>query len=321
MKTRRLANTDLELTTIGLGTWAIGGSWEFGWGRQDEGDSIAAILEALDNGINWIDTAPIYGCGKSEEIIAKALKKCSKLPKIATKCGLLWNAKKEKFGCLDRKSIIEECDNSLRRLGIETIDLYQIHRPLDAQIEEAFEAMHACIKSGKVRYAGVSNFSIEQMLRVMKVGPLASLQPPYSMLHREIEAETLDFCVKNSIGVVVYSPMGRGLLTGKFSHKRLSELPLDDHRLKSPDFQPPCFDATLELVEELKKIAADNKITPAQLAISWTLRRKEVTAAIVGARRKGQIAETAAAADIELSTADIEAIENLLQKRNQKIKG
>ncbi len=320
MRSKRLGNTDLELTTVGLGTWAIGGSWQYGWGPQLDSDSIDAIVEAFDAGINWLDTAPIYGCGKSEETIAKALKKCSKPPIIATKCGLIWNENREKINDLSRKSILVECDNSLRRLGIDVIDLCQIHWPIpDNQLEEAVDALNFCVKAGKIRYIGVSNFTIEQMERVMKVASIASLQPPYNMLNRKIEGEILEFCSRNNIGILAYSPMNRGLLTGKFSSEYLGRLAPDDHRLKSPDFQQPYFSATLELVEELKKIAADNKITVAQLALSWVLRKQQVTAAIVGARRKGQIAETAAAADIELCAADIERIEELLQLRKEKI--
>jgi len=320
MQTRQLGYTDLKLTTVGLGTWAMGGPWQFGWGPQNDNEAIAAISAALDVGINWIDTAPVYGLGHSEELIGKVLKQTNQKPLIATKCGLLWNEKKEKVGCLKRKSIRQECHASLKRLRVEVIDLYQMHWP-DPQedIEQAWEEMAKLADQDKVRYLGVSNFNVEQIKRLQKIYPVASLQPPYSMLHREVEDELLGYCVRNNIGVVAYSPMQRGLLTGKFSHERLAALPLDDHRRRNPDFQEPQFTATLELVEQLKEITERNGRTLAQLAISWVLRRPEVTAAIVGARRPQQIAETAPASDWNLSEEDIEAIEKLLAERQAKI--
>lgn len=297
----------------------MGGPWQFGWGPQDDNEAIAAISAALDEGINWIDTAPIYGLGHSEELIGKALRQTSHEPLIATKCGLLWNEKKEKVGCLKRKSIRRECHASLKRLRVEVIDLYQMHWPdPEEDIEQAWEEMAKLADQDKVRYLGVSNFNIEQIKRVQKLHPVASLQPSYSMLHREAEDELLGYCARNNIGVVAYSPMQRGLLTGKFSQERLAALPLDDHRRRNPDFQEPRFTATLELVEHLKEIAERNGRTLAQLAISWVLRRPEVTAAIVGARRPRQITETAPASDWNLSEEDIEAIEKLLAERQAK---
>jgi len=320
MKTRKLGNTDLNLTTVGLGTWAMGGPWQFGWGPQDDSQAIDSILKALDVGINWIDTAPIYGCSHSEQLLGKALKQTSLKPIIATKCGLLWNEKREKTDCLDADSIIKECNASLKRLGIETIDLYQMHWPNpDNQIEEAFQAMAKLVKQGKVRHIGVSNFSADQLKRIKDIAPIASLQPPYSMLKRDFEDNLTDYCEQNNIGVIVYSPMQRGLLTGKFNDERLKSLAPDDHRLKNPDFQSPSFAATMELVENLKPIAEKNNITLAQLAISWTLRSDVVTAAIVGARKPDQIIETAKASNIELSTEDINEIQLLLKQRQQKL--
>jgi len=320
MQRRKLGYTDLKLTTIGLGTWAIGGPWQFGWGPQDDGEAIAAILKALDLGVNWIDTAAIYGCGHSEELVGKALKQTRIRPIIATKCGLLWDEKREKVNCLKSQSIREECHASLKRMGVEGIDLYQIHRPEpDSDIEQAWEEMARLQEQGKVKHIGVSNFSVTQLDRIRKIAPVASLQPPYSMLRREVEDELLGYCAENNIGVVAYSPMQRGLLTGKFSQERLAGLPLDDHRRRSPDFQEPQFTATLQLVDQLRPIAERNGRTLAQLAISWVLRRSEVTAAIVGARRPEQIAETAAASDWTLSQEDIEEIEQLLAERQEKI--
>jgi aryl-alcohol dehydrogenase-like predicted oxidoreductase len=320
MQKRKLGYTNLKLTTVGLGTWAMGGPWQFGWGPQDDGEAIAAILTALEEGINWIDTAPVYGCGHSEELVGKALKQTRQKPFIATKCGLLWNEKREKIGCLKAKSIRKECEASLKRLGIDIIDLYQMHWPEpEEDVAQAWEEMARLTEDGKVRYIGVSNFNIEQIKRIEKIAPIASLQPPYSMLNREVEDELLGYCAENNIGVVAYSPMQRGLLTGKFSQERLAGLPLDDHRRRMPEFQEPQFSATLQLVDQLRPIAKRNGRTLAQLAISWVLRRSEVTAAIVGARSPEQIAETAAASDWTLAQEDIEEIEQLLAERQEKI--
>jgi len=320
MRRRQLSYTDLKLTTIGLGTWAMGGPWQFGWGPQDDDQAVDTILTALDSGINWIDTAPIYGLGHSEELIGKALKQTSHKPFIATKCGLQWNDRKEKVNCLKSQSIREECHASLKRLGIEVIDLYQMHWPQpEEDIEQAWEEMAKLTEQGKVRYIGVSNFNIDQIKRLQKIQNPASLQSHYNMLHREIEDEVLDYCAENNIGVIAYSPMAKGLLTGKFSQERLAGLPLDDHRRRSPDFHDPQFTATLQLVDRLRPIGKRNGKTLAQLAISWVLRRSEVTAAIVGARRPEQITETAAASDFELTNEDIEEIEQLLAERQKKI--
>ncbi len=322
MKTRQLGDTDLNLTTVGLGTWAIGGPWQFGWGRQDDDQAVAAILGALEAGINWIDTAPIYGLGHSEELVGKALKQTWAKPFIATKCSLFWSEKRGVINCLKHQSIIDECHASLKRLDIETIDLYQIHWPQPPEdLEQAWRAMAELKQQGKVRYLGVSNFNIEQMKLIKKIAPIDSLQPPYSMLHRQVEEEVLSYCDKNNIGVVAYSPMQRGLLTGKFSAERLASLPDDDHRKKSSEFQEPQFSLTLELVAKLQKIAEQNNMTVAQLAISWVLRRGEVTAAIVGARNPKQIKETAPAADYEINAEDIEKIETLLTQWQEKVYG
>ena len=321
MKKARLGNSELQITTVGLGTWAIGGPWQFGWGKQDDNDSIKAILESLETGVNWLDTAPIYGCGHSEEIVGRTLKQVSRKPLIATKCSLLWNDKREKISCLKEKSILAECDASLKRLGVEVIDLYQMHwGSPDEDLEEGYGAMAKCVKAGKVRYLGVSNYTIEQIKRVMKIHPLTSLQPPYSMFKREIEDEFLPFCKKNNIGVIVYSPMHKGMLTGKFTAQSVEALPADDVRKKTGDFQMPNLEINLKYIEKLKTIAKRNGYTVAQLAIAWTLRKPEVTAAIVGARKPGQIKETAPAADIILSSDDISEIEEILKKRSKELK-
>lgn len=320
MRTRRLGNTDLELTVVGLGTWAMGGPWQYGWGPQDENEAIAAILKAIDLGINWIDTAAIYGCGRSEELLGIALKKTKIKPIIATKCGLLWNEKREKVNCLKAESIRKECEDSLKRLCIETIDLYQMHWPdPEKDIEEGWEEMARLQKQGKVRHIGVCNYNTAQLDRIRKIAPVASLQPPYNMNNRGVEKDLLGYCAKNNMGVVTYSPMQRGLLTGKFSKKYLATLAPDDHRLKSGDYQEPEFSATLSLVDKLRPIAERNKRTLPQLAIAWVLRRSEVTAAIVGARKPSQIAETAPACDWVLTKNDIAEIEKLLAERENKL--
>jgi aryl-alcohol dehydrogenase-like predicted oxidoreductase len=322
MQTRKLGSTDLMLTTVGLGTWAIGGPWQFGWGPQDDGEAVAAILTGLEAGINWIDTAPVYGLGHSEELVGQALRQTKHKPCIATKCGLLWNEKREKVPHLKRESIRRECLASLQRLGVERIDLYQMLWPDPPQdIEEAWEEMAKLAEEGKVRYLGVCNYNAEQIERVRRIHPVSSLQPPYSMLRRDVEKELLGYCAQHGIGVVAYSPMQRGLLTGQFSHERLAALAPDDHRRRMPEFQEPAFSASLELVEGLKKIAERNRRTVAQLAISWVLRRPEVAAAIVGARRPSQITETVGASDWNLSKKDIDKIEKLLAQRERRLAG
>ena len=314
MRTRKLGITDLELTAIGLGTWAIGGSWEFGWGSQDEADSIRTILTAVDSGINWIDTAPIYGCGQAEYIIGQALRELREKPFIATKCSLLWNDKREKINCLDHDSIITECEASLKRLGVEVIDLYQMHWPApDEQLEEGWGAMAELVQQGKVRYIGASNFTMRQMKRVMDIHAPASLQPPYSMLRRDAEELLLPYCRQHDIGVVAYSPMQKGLLTGKFSVEHLKTLAADDHRLRDLNFNGETFHKNLAIIDALRPIAWRNNRTLAQLAIAWVLRREEVTAAIVGARKQNQIEETVQAVDWVLGEQDIAEIETVLK--------
>jgi aryl-alcohol dehydrogenase-like predicted oxidoreductase len=321
MQTRKLGWTDLNLSPIGLGTWAIGGGgWKYGWGPQDDQESIATIRHALDLGINWIDTAAVYGLGHSEEVVGKAIKGFKEKPIIATKCGLVWDKEGNISNRLKKESICSEVNASLRRLDVEVIDLYQIHWPIpDEDIEEAWGAIADLVKEGKIRYAGVSNFSVKQLKRIQPIHPVASLQPPYSMLERGIEKELLDYCSANNIGVIVYSPMQKGLLTGKLTQERIQNLPEDDHRRGDPHFQEPELSANLELVEGLRSIAEKSGRTVAQLAIAWVLRRPEVTAAIVGARRPSQIEETVVAGEWMLSEEDIVAIEVLLDKRQKAL--
>ncbi len=321
MKTRKLGWTPLNLSTIGLGTFALGGSgWAFSWGPQNDNDSIATILRALDMGVNWIDTAPVYGVGHAEEIVGKAIRGLSNKPIIATKCGLVWDRNLSIYGCLNKKSVRSEIEASLKRLQIDVIDLMQIHWPNpDKDIEEAWSTIAELVKEGKIRYAGVSNFDVGQLKRAQAIHPVASLQPPYSMLQRGIEDEILAYCDEHNIGVIVYSPMQQGLLTGKFSKERLQNLPVEDHRRRDPHFQEPELSINLELINKLYPLAQRSGHTLARLAIAWVLRRPEVSAAIVGARVPSQIKETISAADWMLSEVDISAIERLLQERSKKL--
>lgn len=320
MQTRKLGWTDLQLTTIGYGSWALGGSdWIWSWGPQDDLASEATILRAIELGVNWIDTAAVYGLGHSEEVVGLALKKITKKPILATKCSLVWDSSKNVSPRLKKESVRIEIEASLRRLGVDAIDLYQIHWPNpEVDIEEGWSAMADLVKEGKVRYIGVSNFSVEQMKRIQPIHRIASLQPPFSMLKREIESELLGYCAANQIGVVAYSPMQKGLLTGKFQ-ERLGHLTADDHRGQDPDFKDPLLKIHLELVENLRPIAAKHGISVAQLAIAWVLRRPEVTSAIVGARKPSQIDETVAAGDCTLIDEEIRLLDKLLADHNRAL--
>ncbi len=321
MRRRVLGASGLELTAIGLGTWAIGGpDWEFGWGPQDDQDSVAAIHRALDLGINWVDTAAAYGLGRSEEVVGKAVRGRRDKVILATKCSLTWDpGERVIIHNLKAASVRAEIEASLRRLSTDYIDLYQIHWPNpEPEIEEGWGEIARAVKAGKIRFAGVSNFNVEQMKRIAKIHPIASLQPPYSMLRRDVEPETLPYCKANGIGVICYSPMQMGILSGRFTRERAGALPQNDQRSKRPDFTEPVLSANLDLVESLKPIAAGHSV--GELAIAWVLRRPEVTAAIVGARRPSQIEELAAASEWELSPADLRRIESLLSERGKRIK-
>ena len=322
MRTRRLGFTDLELTTVGLGTLAIGGPWDFGWGPQDDAASVATIHRALDLGINWMDTAPAYGLGHSEEIVGKAIRGRRDDVIVATKCGLVWDnpSTRSVESRLKAASVRKEAEASLRRLQVDVIDLYQIHWPNpDVDLEEAWEEIARLVEEGKVRYAGVSNFSVEQIERARRIHPVASLQPPYSMVQRSVERDLLDYCLENEIGVVVYSPMQGGLLTGKFSRDLFSALPEDDWRRKNSQFQDPDFSATLALVDRLRPVAERAGRSLAELAIAWVLRRPAVTSAIVGARRPDQIEQTSNAGNWQLTSAQVDTIEELLAAREAGI--
>ena len=322
MQTRKLGYSDLNLTTIGLGTWAMGGgAWKFGWGPQNDQASIDSIHKALDLGINWIDTAPIYGHGRSEQVVGQAIKGRRESIIIATKCGRIWDEGSTEIGkSLKRDSIRQEVENSLRRLDINEIDLYQMHWPQpDDEIEEGWQTMSTLVKEGKVRYVGVSNFNLDQLKRIQNIHPVTSLQPPYSMLRREVENEILPYCRENNIGVIAYSPMQAGLLTGKFDRQRAAELPNSDWRSRNPYFTEPQLSINLDTVDKLRKITSKIGITLAQLSLAWVLRRTEMTSAIVGARHPKQIEETAAASDIQLSQEHIDQIEMILLERDATI--
>ena len=323
MKTRKLGWTDLNLTTIGLGTFALGGpGWIASWGPQDDKDSINTIRRALDYGINWLDTAAVYGFGHAEEVVAKAIKGLSKRPIIATKCSSLGNADGSITQCLKRDSIRSEIECSLERLGVDVIDIYFIHWPIpDEDVEEGWSAMAELVKEGKVRYAAASNFSVAQLKRVMPIHPVAAIQNAYSMIEREPEKELLDYCKHNNIGVVVWGPLGHGLLTGKFTRERLRNLDKDDtfRRTRSVHFKEPEVSRNIELADKLGPIAVKKGRTVAQLAIAWVLKRPELTSAIVGARKPSQIEETAGAGDWELSKEDVAVIDELLAERYKKL--
>jgi aryl-alcohol dehydrogenase-like predicted oxidoreductase len=321
MKFRKLGYTDMNLSRVGLGAWAIGGGdWQYGWGPQDDAESIATIRRAIELGINWVDTAAVYGLGHSEEIVGQAVKGMVDKPYIATKCSLVWGDDRVIYNSLKKDSIRKEAEQSLRRLQVDTIDLYQIHWPNpEPDIEEGWGEIARLVQEGKIRYAGVSNFNIEQLHRIQPIHPVASLQPPYSMLRRGVEDGLLQYCFENQIGVVVYSPMQKGLLTGKITRQRVENFPDDDNRSRDRMFTEPELSTNLQLVERLRQLADGRGISVAQLAIAWVLRRPEVTAAIVGARRPDQIEETVGAGDIELTTADLDAVEELLDWRKELI--
>jgi aryl-alcohol dehydrogenase-like predicted oxidoreductase len=303
---RTLGNSDLQLTPIGFGAWAIGGgNWDFGWGPQDDNESIAAIHRALDLGVNWIDTAAIYGLGRSEEVVARALKTTSHKPMVFTKCAMRWHSDRSIYRSLKAASLAEELEASLRRLGVETIDLYQIHWPIpDPEIEEGWEALARFRKQGKVRWIGVSNFSVEQMKRIQKIAPITSLQPPYSLLRRAVEDEILLFTQANGIGVINYSPMVSGLLTGKMTAERIAALPTDDWRRRSPEFNQPKLNHNLQLVELLREIGDGHGVSPGVVAVAWTLNHPAITAAIVGGRSAQQVEGLAPALEFRLTAEE-----------------
>jgi aryl-alcohol dehydrogenase-like predicted oxidoreductase len=316
MHTKRLGNSDLFITPIGFGAWAIGGSgWEFAWGAQDDRESMAAIWDALEAGVNWIDTAAVYGLGHSEEVVARALHGMNNRPYVFTKCSMVWDARREISRSLKAESIRRECEASLRRLRVEAIDLYQIHWPQPVEdIEEGWATLAALKKEGKVRNIGVSNFNVAQMIRAQTIAPITSLQPPYSLLHREVEEEILPFAAWLNVGVIAYSPMASGLLTGAMSADRVARLPADDWRKGHPDFQEPQLSRNLRLVRLLRNVGRRYGRTPAETAVAWVLHNPAVTGAIVGARRPGQMRGVIGAADFHLSRGELSEIDAFFVK-------
>src|SRR6266404_2196961 len=310
MKTKRLGKSDLEITPIGFGSWAIGGSgWEFGWGEQDDKQSIAAIHRALELGINWIDTAAAYGMGHSEEVVARALQSWSgPRPYVFTKCGLRWDEQGYVHRDLQAVSIRRECEDSLRRLNVETIDLYQIHWPTE-NFEDGWTEMARLQKEGKVRWIGVSNFDAIELQRASEIARATSLQPPYSLIRREIQNEVLPYCRSNNIGVIVYSPMASGLLTGAMTRQRIAKLPASDWRSRDEEFTEPRLSKNLALVERLREVGRNYGRPPGQVAVAWTLHNPAVTGAIVGARDAEQVERNVGAADLQLTDEDVDLIE------------
>ena len=312
---RTLGNSDLHLTPIGFGAWAIGGgNWEFAWGPQDDQESVAAIHCALDEGINWIDTAAIYGLGHSEEIVGHALKSFSgPRPLVFTKCSMRWHPDRSIYRSLKAASLAEELEGSLRRLGVETIDLYQIHWPNpEEEIEEGWETLSKFREQGKIRWIGVSNFSVAQMKRAQQIAPITSLQPPYSMLRRAIEEEVLPYAEDNGIGVINYSPMVSGLLTGSMSAERVAAFPADDWRRRAVEFSEPRLSRNLRLVELLREIGNGHGVSPGVVAVSWTLHHPAITAAIVGGRSASQVTGLAPALNFRLSDDEYSRINAFL---------
>jgi aryl-alcohol dehydrogenase-like predicted oxidoreductase len=325
MKTRKLGNSDLEITPIGFGAWAIGGGdWDFGWGPQDDNDSIATIEHAINSGINWIDTAASYGLGHSEEVIGRALKNLgsSNRPYVFTKCSFAWNENREVTHSLKRESIRREVEGSLQRLGIDVIDLYQIHWPRispdlpDTDIEEGWQTLVDLKKEGKVRNIGVSNFDVAQLERIVPIEKPANLQPPYSAIRRDAENELLPYCEANNIGVIVYSPMQSGLLTGKMSREDIAALPDNDWRSRDAQFQEPNLTRNLKITEFFEEIGERHGVTAGVVAIAWTLRLSAVTGAIVGARHPEQVDQIIGAGEFRLSEDEIAEIERKLELAN-----
>jgi len=316
MEKRQLGNSDLHITPIGIGAWAMGGGgWEFSWGPQDDNESIAAIHAGLDAGINWIDTAAAYGLGHSEEVVARALKGRSNPPYVFTKCELVWDKQGQLIRSLKKDSIRQEIEGSLRRLNLDAVDLYQIHWPMpDEDIEEGWTELARLKEEGKVRYIGVSNFSVEQMKRALKIAPITSLQPPYSMLARQVETEILPFARQNNIGVIAYSPMASGMLTGTMTRERIEKFAAEDWRRRNPNFRDPLLSRNLRVVETLREIGSRHGRQPGEVAIAWTLLNPAVTGAIVGVRNAAQVKGIIGAGTFRLHPEEAAEIEDALKQ-------
>jgi aryl-alcohol dehydrogenase-like predicted oxidoreductase len=310
VRTVTFGRTGLEITPVGFGAWAIGGSnWEFGWGEQDDDESVPAIQRALELGINWVDTAAQYGLGHSEEVVRRAVEGVEPRPLIFTKGGQPEGPNRTSYQSLRRDSLRRECEASLERLGMDAIDLYQIHWPIpDDEVEEGWSTLAELKEEGLVRHIGASNFSVGQLERAESISPVEALQPPYSLLDREVEAEILPYCEERGIGVIVYSPMSSGLLTGRMTRERIASLPDDDWRRQSARFREPALSRALELVERVKAVAERHGVSPGAVAVAWTLRHPAVHGAIVGFRRPDQVDPIVAAADLELTDDDVAEI-------------
>jgi aryl-alcohol dehydrogenase-like predicted oxidoreductase len=312
METKVLGNSDMRITPVGFGAWAIGGDWEFGWGTQDDAQSIAAIHRALELGVNWIDTAAVYGLGHSEEVVGRALQEWQgPRPYVFTKCGRIWNAQGKVDYSLREESIRRECEASLRRLKTDVIDLYQIHwtsGDLNETIE-GWTTLLALQKEDKVRWIGLSNASVEEMEKLQGIGRITSLQPPYSLIRRDVEAAELPWCRKENVGVIVYSPMASGLLTGAMSRERIAALLKTDWRTRNDQFKEPRLSENLKLVERLRGVGARYGRAPGEVAIAWTLRNPAVTGAIAGARDPKQVDGIIGSMDFRLTASEIAEVE------------
>jgi aryl-alcohol dehydrogenase-like predicted oxidoreductase len=316
MQTRQLGKSDLYITPLGVGAWAMGGAgWLFSWSYQDDDASISAIHAALDTGMNWIDTAAVYGLGHSEEVVAKALEGRANRPYVFTKCARIWDENRQIGKSLKADSVRRECEASLRRLKVDVIDLYQIHWPEpDEDVEEGWATLARLKEEGKVRWIGVSNFSLDQLKRAQAIAPITSLQPPYSLIRREVEEAVLPYCAEQNIGVIAYSPMGSGLLTGTMTRERIADLPEDDWRRRGPQFQEPLVTRNLKIADKLKEIAARHGRSPGEVAVAWVLRNSVVKGAIVGVRSREQVAGVIGAMDFRLGEGEVNEIEAFVQR-------
>jgi aryl-alcohol dehydrogenase-like predicted oxidoreductase len=315
MNTRVLGNSDLHISPIGFGAWAIGGGdWQFGWGSQQDTDSVAAIHCALELGINWIDTAAVYGLGRSEEVVARALKEWSgPRPYVFTKCGMVWGDDRKVDYSLHASSVRRECENSLRRLGVDTIDLYQVHWPADdpAETDEGWRELAALKREGKVRWIGVSNFNLDELQATQRIVPVTSLQPPYSLIRRQAEIELLPYCLSQNLGVISYSPMASGLLSGAMTRDRIAALPFNDWRTRNPEFQEPKLSRNLVIAQLLRGIGQRHDCSAGEVAIAWVLHNPAITGAIVGARNPTQVEGIVGAADLHLAPREIDELQSV----------
>ncbi len=314
MKTVPFGNTDMDITRVGFGAWAIGGGdWEYGWGSQEDKDSVDAIHRALDMGMNWIDTAAVYGLGRSEEVVAHALDGMAEKPYVFTKCSLRWDDNRKIYSSLKADSVRGEVEDSLRRLKVEAIDLYQVHWPNpDPEIEEGWATLAELKKEGKLKHIGVSNFNVQQMTRANAIAPVETLQPPYSPVKTAVADEILPYCGEHNIGVIVYSPMYSGMLTGAMTKERVANMPDNDWRKRDDEFQEPRLSRNLQLAALMETIAKRHNVPTPAVSIAWTLRNPNVTAAIVGARRPSQVDGIIPAASLELTDEDMQEIDAFL---------